>query len=90
MIESQEHRENLIKLTEKLKFKTQSLPKDEEGHPTEKYLEYISLMYNSEIVKIALEIEVLPETTSVSQLARKLGMDKSDLLIKLEPVLNRG
>ncbi len=90
MIESQEHRENLIKFAEKLRFKSQSFPQDEDGNPTEKYLEYISLMYDSEIVKIAIEIDVIPKTSSGSQIARKLGINKKELLKKIEPVLKRG
>ena len=90
MIESPEHRENLIKFAEKLRHKSKSFPQDDNGNPTEKYLEYLSLMYSPEIVEIALEIDVLPKTASPSKLAKKLGMEKKKLLHKLGPVLKRG
>lgn len=90
MIESKEHKQDLIKFAEKLRYKSQSFPMDEDGKPTEKYLEYVSMMYNADIVKIALEIDVFPEMTSSSKLARKLSMDKKELLKKLEPVTERG
>ncbi len=52
MLTSKEYREDLIKFTDKLRYKPQSFPKDEDGNPTETYLEYISMMYDPEIIKI--------------------------------------
>lgn len=90
MIESEKHKENLIKFAEKLRNIPQSFPKDENGRPVEKYLEYLSLMYNSEIIKIVLEMDVFPKMISSSKLARKLGIEKEELLNKLEPLIKRG
>ena len=42
MIESEEHKSNLIRLaTEKLKYSTQSYAKDSNGKPSQPYLDYI-------------------------------------------------
>lgn len=90
MIKSEEHRADLIKFAEKLRYKAQSFPQTEDGRPTEYYLEYISMMYDSEIIKIVHEIDVFPKTTSVRVLSKKLGIDKKELLSKIEPIRKRG
>ncbi len=90
MIESEDHKENLIKFTEKYRNIPQSFPQDKNGKPTEKYLEYLSLIYDAEAIKIVLELDVLPEMISISKLSRKLGIEKEELLNKLEPLIKRG
>ena len=90
MIESKEHEEDLIEFAEKLRYKAQSFPKNEMGMPTKTYLEYISMMYDAEIIKIVLEIDVFPKMTSVLKLSKKIGMDKKELLNKLDDTIKRG
>ncbi len=90
MIESEEHKEDLIKIAEKLRFKPQSFPKDENDQPTANYLEYISLMFSPEIIKIALELEVFPKMSSSLKLSKKLGINKKEMLANLENAVNRG
>ncbi len=90
MIESEEHKENLIKIAKKLEFKSQSYPKDENGEPTAAYLEYLSLMYNSEIINLVLELDAFPKGTSLLKFSRKVNMDKKELMKKLEPLAKRG
>ena len=62
MIASNEHKEDLITIAKKLERKSMSYPKDEQGEPTETYLEYLSLMYNPEIAQVVIELPVFPET----------------------------
>ncbi len=90
MIVSNEHKEDLIKITRKLERKSQSYPKDENGMPTETYLEYLSLMYNPEIAKVVIELPVFPKTISAIKLAKKLNIDKLELMEKLEESTKRG
>jgi len=90
MIESEEHKADLIQIAEKLRRKMQSFPKDENGQPTEKYLEYISLMFDPDITKIVLEMDVFPKMSSSLKLAKRLGMDKKEMLAKLETTIDRG
>ena len=90
MIESEEHKQDLIKIAEKLKYSPQSYAKDENGQPTANYLEYISLMFDPEVVKIALELEVFPKMMGATRVAKKLGMDKKVMLKELEKAINRG
>ena len=90
MIESEKHKADLVKIAEKLRYKSQSFPQDENGQPTNTYLEYISLMFDPEIAKIALEMDVFPKLSSIIKLAKAVGMNKKDLLAKLEPVIKKG
>ena len=90
MIVSNEHKEDLITIAKKLERKPQSYPQDENGSPTETYLEYMSLMYKPEITKIVIELPVFPETISIIRLAKKLNMDKLELMKKLEEASKRG
>lgn len=39
MIESEEHRKNLLNLARRLKYEWYSVPTDENGEPTQTYLE---------------------------------------------------
>ncbi|MBD3213606.1 MAG: hypothetical protein GF311_13440 [Candidatus Lokiarchaeota archaeon] len=84
MIENEEHRKDLIDIANKLKVKSQSCPTDENGNPTETYLEYISLMYNPEVAKIAKHLEIFPTSTSVLKLSKKLGKSKQKIHSILE------
>ena len=90
MIASNEHKEDLIKIAKKLERKAQSFPKDERGEPTETYLEYLSLMYEPEIAQVVIELPVFPETISIIRLAKKLNVDKLELMKKLEETTKRG
>ena len=66
MIESETHRQNLINIAEKIESKYKRNPIDGKGNPTETYLEYLSLMYNSEISEMVQHLEVFPTTTTVT------------------------
>ncbi|MFW9820050.1 MAG: 4Fe-4S binding protein [Candidatus Thorarchaeota archaeon] len=90
MIVSNKHKENLIKIAKKLEKKSQSFPKDENGEPTETYLEYLSLMYDPEVAKLVLPLPVFPETISVVRLAKQTGLDKVTIIKKLEKPAKRG
>ncbi|MFX0069579.1 MAG: ATP-binding protein [Candidatus Hermodarchaeota archaeon] len=90
MIFNNEHKEDLIKIAKKLKFKSQSYPQDEKGEPTKLYLEYLSLMYDPEIAKLVVELPVFPETMSIMKFAKKVNIDKNGLIAKLERVVKRG
>ncbi|MBD3256386.1 MAG: hypothetical protein GF383_14915, partial [Candidatus Lokiarchaeota archaeon] len=73
MIVNEEHREDLIRLAKEYKYSMQSYPADEDGGPKEEYLEYLSLMYSPEVVKIMLELPVMPKLLSIRKLARKVN-----------------
>jgi Na+-translocating ferredoxin:NAD+ oxidoreductase RNF subunit RnfB len=90
MIASKEYKEDLIKFADKLRYKSQSFPKDENGSPTETYLEYISMMYDPEMIKVVLHLDVFPKMTSLIKLSKKTGIDKKELDLKIEPVAKRG
>jgi len=90
MIESQEYKEDLIKIAKKLERSSQSYPKDEDGEPTETYLEYLSLMYDPDIAKLVQHLPVFPKTVSIVKFAKSVGMDKNELMNKVEDVAERG
>ena len=83
MIESQEHKEDLIKIAKKLIRKPHSVPTDENEEPTETYIEYLSLMYNPEIAKIVQHLPVFPAMVSMTKFAKLLKTDKMELTEKL-------
>ncbi|MFW9864798.1 MAG: ATP-binding protein [Candidatus Thorarchaeota archaeon] len=88
MIESKEHRDDLIQIAKKLIRKPHSIPTDEKNEPTETYIEYLSLIYNPEIAKIVQHLPVFPEGIQVVKFANDLGIDKNELIEKLSE-LNR-
>jgi ferredoxin len=90
MIVSEKHKVDLIQLAREYKYSAQSYPGVQKEEPREKYLEYLSLMYDPEIVKIMLELPVMPKTMSIRQLAKKLNIDKEELISKLEGHVKRG
>lgn len=90
MTMSEEYKQDLINIAKKLERKPQSFPKDEEGNPTETYLEYLSILYDPDITKYILELDVFPKTISLLKLARKVEMDKNELAKKLEPYTKKG
>ena len=90
MIESEEYREDLIKIAKKLERVSQSYPKDDKGMPTDTYLEYLSLMYDPEIAKLVFHLPVFPKTISLVRFAKSVGMDKTELMNKLEDLTERG
>ena len=55
MTESEEYKEDLIKIAKKLELSIQSYPKDANGELTESYLEYLSLMYEPKIAQLAIQ-----------------------------------
>ena len=90
MIVNEEHKADLIKLAKEYKYSAQSYPGIEEEEPKETYLKYLSLMYNPEIVKIMLQLPIMPKTMSIRKFAKKLGVDKNELISKLETHVKRG
>jgi len=90
MIESEEYKEDLIKIAKKLERSSQSYPKDENGEPTETYLDYLSLMYKPEIAKLMQHLPVFPKTISIVKFAKLVGMDKEELMNMLESTTERG
>ncbi len=89
MIESKEHREDLIIIAKKMIRKPHSCPTDENGEPTETYLEYISLMYNPEIVKIVQHLPIFPEGISIAKFAKQVNIDKKELIEKLDDITKK-
>ena len=90
MIVNEEHRKYLIILAKGYKYSAQSYPGIQIEEPEEKYLEYLSLMYDPEIVKILLELPVMPKSMSIKKLVKKLNVDKEELISKLEGHVKRG
>lgn len=90
MIVNEEHRANLIRLAKEYKYSAQSYPGIEEEEPKETYLKYLSLMYDPEIVKIMLQLPIMPKTMAIRKLAKKLNKDKNELISKLEEPAKRG
>ncbi|MFX1379774.1 MAG: 4Fe-4S binding protein [Promethearchaeota archaeon] len=90
MIVSNKHKEDLIKIAKKLEKKSQSFPKDENGEPTETYLEYLSLMYDPEVAELVIPLPVFPETISIVRLAKLTRLDKNTITKKLEIPAKRG
>ena len=90
MIASEEYKEDLIKIAKKLERSSQSYPKDENGEPTETYLEYLSLMYEPKIATLVQYLPVFPKTMSIVKFAKMAGMDKEELMNLLEDTTERG
>jgi formate hydrogenlyase subunit 6/NADH:ubiquinone oxidoreductase subunit I len=90
LIENEEHRADLIRMAREYKYSAQSYPKDENEEPIEEYLEYLSLMYDPEIIKIMLEFPIMPSSISIRKVAKKLNIEVEELIKKLEPLAKRG
>lgn len=90
MVESDEYKKDLIKIAKKLERSSQSYPKDDNGEPTETYLEYLSLMYDPDITKLVLHLPVFPKTISLVKFAKSVGIDKTELMKKVEDLTERG
>lgn len=90
MIVDKEHRTDLIRLAKEYKYSAQAYPGIEEESPKEQYLEYLSLMYDPQIIKIALELPIMPKSISIKKVAEKVGIDKNELRSKLEEHVKRG
>ncbi|MHA1988106.1 MAG: ATP-binding protein [Promethearchaeota archaeon] len=79
-----DHKEDLIKIAKMLIRKPHSVPTNEEGEPTETYIEYLSLMYNPEISKIVQYLPIFPEGIQISKFAKLVNMNKDQLIDKLK------
>lgn len=90
MIVNEKHRQNLLNIARKLKYAWYSVPTDEDGEPTETYLEYLSLMYNPEISELIQILDLFPNTLSLIKFAKQVGMDKNELMEKLDEVSQKG
>jgi ferredoxin len=86
MIVNEEHKEDLVKIAKKLIRKPHSIPTDEIDEPTETYIEYLSLMYNPEIAKIAQLLPVFPDWLKLSKFANLVNIDEKKLIEKLSEV----
>lgn len=89
MIESQEHKEDLIKIAKKLIRKPHSVPTDKNEEPTETYIDYLSLMYNPEMANIVQHLPVFPAMISITKFAKLLNTDKKDLIEKLSTLARK-
>ena len=90
MIVNEEYLPDLLNIANRLKFARHSVPTDENGEPTETYLEYLSLMYNSEIAKIVQHLDIFPDMMSIVKFAKKVNIDKKELIEKLEDIAKKG
>ncbi|MBD3212857.1 MAG: hypothetical protein GF311_09635 [Candidatus Lokiarchaeota archaeon] len=90
MIVNEEPRADLIRLAKGYERSMQSYPADEKGEPKEAYLEYLSMMYNPELVNIMLELPIMPNLLGIRKLAKKLNIDKDKLTSILEEPAKRG
>ncbi|MBD3213858.1 MAG: hypothetical protein GF311_14710 [Candidatus Lokiarchaeota archaeon] len=89
MIESEEHKKDLLEIAKKLQKKSQSCPTNENGEPTETYLEYLSLMYNPEVAKIAKHLSIFPRSISARKISKKIGISKKEITEVLEEPAKR-
>jgi Pyruvate/2-oxoacid:ferredoxin oxidoreductase delta subunit/predicted transcriptional regulator len=85
-----QNKEALIKIAEKLSVKHQGVAKDENGNISEKYLEYLSIMYGPEEAEIVQYLEIFPNGVRISRIAKKLGRDKDELKNLMAPLVKRG
>jgi hypothetical protein len=69
MIESEEHKANLIQIAENLRRIQQGIPTDKDGNPSETFLEYLSLMYNAEAAELVKHLPVMPLGMTTRKLA---------------------
>ncbi|MFX1455251.1 MAG: 4Fe-4S binding protein [Promethearchaeota archaeon] len=83
MIVNDNHKNDLIKIARKLIRKPHSIPTDENGEPTETYLEYLSLMYNPEIARIVLPLPIFPEGMQISDFSQVTNISEEELTEKL-------
>ena len=79
MIRNEHHRSQLLTICEKIGQTSMGFAADEEGKPTETWLEFLSLLYPPELAEVAVHLDIIPETISMRKLAKKLGRDKSKL-----------
>ena len=84
MIESEDHREDLLTIARKMIRQPRFCPVDENGEPTNTYLEYLSLMYNPEVAAIVKHLEPLPTITSITRLAKSTMIAKEEIIHKFE------
>lgn len=89
MIESLEHRECLIRIAEKLRPLKQSIPTDDNGNPTEEYLEYLSLMFPLKVAEIIQFLKPIPRFTFLGRLSKKVGRPKDEIKEILEKPANQ-
>ena len=80
MIQDEHHRSQLLAICEKIGRTSMGFAADEEGKPTETWLEFLSLLYPPELAEVAVLLEIIPETISMRKLAKKLGRDKRELV----------
>lgn len=79
MIVTQEHRENLTVIAEKLRPLKQSIPTDSNGNPTEEYLEYLSLMYSPDVARVVKTLKPFPKFTPIDRLSKRTGVPTKEL-----------
>jgi ferredoxin len=52
---------------------------NEDGKPTETWLEFLSILYPPELAEVAIHLDIIPDTVCLRNLAKKLGRNKSEL-----------
>jgi len=90
MIVNDKHRQDLLNLANRLKYEWHSIPTNEDGDPTETYLEYLSLMYDPEIAVLIQHLELFPKMMSIVKFSKKVNMDKNELAEKLDSLTKGG
>jgi ferredoxin len=90
MIQTEEHKKDLLEIAKKLQKKSQSCPTDENGEPTGTYMEYISMMFDPAVASIAKHLKIFPGTTSPNKLSKQLGMTKERIHETLKEPSKRG
>ena len=79
-----------MNIAKKLSKVTQGVAIDEKGNPTDTYLEYLSLMYDSEAAEIVQHLEIFPKIISLRNLAKILNRDKQELKKILHSLAEKG
>lgn len=90
MIDSKNHKQDLLSIAKKLQKKSQSCPSDENGNPTDTYLDYISLMFPPEVAKLAKHLQIFPASTSILKLSKRMNIPKADIHHILQEAVGRG
>ena len=85
-----ENRAALMNIANKINKVTQGVAIDENGNPTDTYLEYLSLMYDSEVAEIVQHLEIFPNSISLRKLAKTLNRDKQELKKILHSLAEKG
>jgi len=84
------NRKALEKIAGKLSKVQQGVAKDEKGNTTETYLKYLSLMYGPDEAEIVQHLEIMPNATRVTKLAKQIGKEKNEIKEILDKIADKG